>query len=133
MTDKSPTAFQSPSMNPEKKVQKNSSSFLPLDQSKKGNDFLSPVVHIDEKIQLLKKKKEKIQTQQAFLFMKETQKIFKEKFSPELALTILSETWEGFSNSQKDAWLKKAHSFRSSSFQQNRQKAQAPHPTSHEN
>lgn len=73
------------------------------------------LVRIDKKIQALKKKKEKIQIQQALLFMKETQKIFSENMSQNLALVILTEIWAKASNSQKEEWQKRARSFRVSS------------------
>ena len=47
--------------------------------------------HIDEKINRLKKQREKVQLQQAIFFHKEAQKIFQDGFSPNLALNILSD------------------------------------------
>lgn len=87
------------------------------------------LVRIDEKIQALKKKKERIQTQQALLFMKETQKIFKEDVLPNLALLILTETWDKASHSQKEEWQKRARSFRVSSPQQTEKKTQSTDAT----
>lgn len=100
----------------------------------KRNELAPPLVmRIDEKIQQLKKKKEKIQTQQALLFVKEAQKIFKEEFSPDMALTILATTWSKASKTQKEEWQKQAYSFRQLSFQKDNKKAQAPEPTYYEN
>lgn len=86
------------------------------------SDIPPALVRIDKKIQALKKKKEKIQIQQALLFMKEAQKIFSENVSQNLALVILTETWAKASNSQKEEWQKRARSFRISSPQQLEQK-----------
>jgi hypothetical protein len=88
------------------------------------SDIPPVLVCIDKKIQALKKKKEKIQIQQALLFMKETQKIFSENMSQNLALVILTETWAKASNSQKEEWQKRARSFRASFPQQLEQKTQ---------
>ena len=107
MTNKSSTPSQNPSRNPEKKEQKDSSLFLPQQkQDQKGNDVLPPLARIDEKIQSLKKKKERIQTQQALLFMKEAQKILHEDFSPDMALALLSETWKETNENQKSEMRK---------------------------
>jgi len=62
------------------------------------------VSKIDEKILQLKQKKEKLQTQQALLFLKESQKILGEKFSSDLAITILSHAWKSSSDHQKKEW-----------------------------
>ena len=89
------------------------------------SDIPPALVSIDKKIQALKKKKEKIQIQQALLFMKEAQKIFSENMSQNLALVILTETWAKASKSQKEEWQKRARSFRVSSPQQLEKKTQA--------
>jgi hypothetical protein len=89
------------------------------------SDIPPALVRIDKKIQTLKKKKEKIQIQQALLFMKEAQKIFSENMSQKLALVILTETWAKASNSQKKEWQKRACSFRVSSPQQLEKKTQS--------
>jgi hypothetical protein len=61
---------------------------------------------IDQKILQLKQKKEKLQTQQALIFFKESQRILGEKFSPELAANILSNAWKSSSDNQKKEWEK---------------------------
>lgn len=61
---------------------------------------------IDQKILQLKQKKEKLQTQQALIFLKESQRILGEKFSPELAVHILSHAWKASSDNQKKEWEK---------------------------
>jgi hypothetical protein len=89
------------------------------------------ILRIDEKIQALKKKKERIQTQQALLFAKEAQKILKDAFSPQVALLILSETWAQASKTQKEEWRKRGSSFRSFHLQQDKKKTPPINPTPH--
>lgn len=92
---------------------------------------------IDEQINRLKKKKERVQTQQAITFMREAQKIFQTDFSPDVALSILSETWGAASETQKQNWRKldpanrwgRGHPFRSSPVQSPRKKTQPTEPT----
>lgn len=93
--------------------------------------MIDQLTNIDEKIQHLKKKREKVQTQQAIQFMREVQKIFEDGFSAEIALGILSETWGAASEIQKQNWRKRGRSdsFRPSPAQSNRKKTQAPEPT----
>lgn len=92
-------------------------------QKRTSIGFVPAVIRLDEKIQRLRKKKERIQTQQAVLFIKEAQQIFEEDFSPGIALLILSETWKGASEIQKEQWKKRGHSFQLSSFRQSRPEA----------
>ena len=61
---------------------------------------------IDQKILQLKQKKEKLQTHQALIFLKESQRILGEKFSTELAAHILFHAWKASSDSQKKEWEK---------------------------
>jgi len=91
--------------------------------------MIDQLTNIDEKIHRLKKKKEKMQTQQAICFMREAQKIFEDGFSAEMALGILSETWSTASETQKQNWRRRPDSFRLVSTQSNRKKPQAPEPT----
>jgi hypothetical protein len=69
------------------------------------------ITHIESKISQLKQKKERIQTQQAILLMKEAQKIFQEEFSPDVALKILKDHWNSATEAQKEEWKKRAGSF----------------------
>ncbi len=97
------------------------------------------LTHIETKIRQLKQKKERIQTQQALLLMKEAQKILQEEFSPDGALKILKDHWNGASEAQKEEWKKRASPFLSSSYKtrkavenhnpapQQSGKAEAPH------
>lgn len=80
---------------------------------------------IDQKIMTLKQKKEKLQTQQGVVFLKEAQKICGVEFSMELALAALSHCWRDASNTQKEEWKKSSHTFRRSP-----QKAKAATPPS---
>jgi len=60
---------------------------------------------IEKKILQLKEKKESLQTKLAISFMKEAQNILGEdKFTPELALTVLSHSWNDSSLKQKEEW-----------------------------
>ncbi len=95
------------------------------------------LINIDEKIERLKKRREKVQTLQAIYFMRETQKIFQDSFKPNMALHILSETWNAASDTQKQRWMKlvstdkqgRSHPFRPATPQNNRKKSPAPEPT----
>lgn len=92
------------------------------------------LIHIDEKIERLKKRREKLQTQQAIHFMREAQKIFQDGFTPDIALNILHETWSSASESQKQNWRKlvpadrggRSDSFRTTSIQEARKKTPTP-------
>ena len=64
------------------------------------------ISNIDQKIIQLKQRKEKLQTQKALIFLKESQRILGEKFSPELAAHILSHSWKASSDNQKKEWEK---------------------------
>ena len=67
---------------------------------------------IDERITRLKKKKERLQTQKALLLYKEAQNILGDKFSYELVLSVLENSWKPSSDKQKEEWIKSAHKFR---------------------
>lgn len=70
---------------------------------------------IDQRISQLKQKKEKLKTQAALLLFKEAQIILGEKFSTNLVLNILSNSWKESSPKQKEEWINSAHSFREES------------------
>src|SRR5437868_801316 len=72
---------------------------------------------INAKIDYLRKRKERMKTQQAIHFMRETQKILQDDFTPELVLGILSSSWGTASEAQKQNW--KRNSLRSSIVKQN--------------
>lgn len=67
---------------------------------------------IDERIIRLKKKKERLQTQKSLLLYKEAQNILGDKFSYELVLSVLENSWNPSSDKQKEEWIKSAHKFR---------------------
>ena len=76
------------------------------------------IKNINAKIDRLRKQKAKTQTQQAIGFMRETQKILRDDFMPEMALNILSETWRSSSEAQKQNWRTQNH-FQPSVVKQN--------------
>ncbi|OJW52794.1 MAG: hypothetical protein BGO67_10445 [Alphaproteobacteria bacterium 41-28] len=95
--------------------------------------------HIDEKIHQLKKKREKVQAQQALSFLKETQKIFKDEFSTPLALAMMAESWAAAPETKKESWKKayslgggKPQTFPSPASQLHRKKNQEVGSTDHQ-
>jgi hypothetical protein len=87
--------------------------------------MIDQLTNIDEKISRLKKRREKVQTQQAIFFMREVQRIFQTNFSPDVALSILAETWTTATEKQQTEWKKRAGTFHHSSLHDARQKPQA--------
>jgi hypothetical protein len=67
---------------------------------------------IDQKMQRLRKKREKIHMNESLFFTKEVQRILEDAFSLELALVILEKTWPTASKSQKEEWRRCVPSFR---------------------
>ena len=92
--------------------------------------MIDQLTTIDEQINRLKKKKERVQTQQAISFMREAQKIFQTDFNPGIALSILSETWVTATEKQQTEWKKRARDFRPSSVQSSSKKSQSLEPAS---
>ena len=82
-----------------------------MDKSREGGRMIDKVTSIENKIHELKQKKERIKTQQSLLLMKEAQKILKDEFSLETALTILKDSWATASKTQKTEWTTRAGSF----------------------
>ena len=74
--------------------------------------FQDRLLCLDQKIQRLKEKREKLQIHQAILLTKEVQKILKDDFSPEFVLSILNKTWTSASIEQKKEWERHAPPFR---------------------
>ena len=97
---------------------KNSKIPEPLQNKEK---FLS----IDEKMQRLRKKREKLHMNESLFFTKEVQRILEDEFSLELALVVLEKTWPAASKSQKEEWRKCVPSFRASFIPSHEQKTQA--------
>ncbi len=69
--------------------------------------------NIEDKINLLKQKREKIKTKKALLLLKEAQGILSDNFSYELVLSVLKNSWSSASEKQKEEWEKSANQFRS--------------------
>ena len=69
---------------------------------------------IEQRIIQLKQKKEKMQTHLSVLLFKEAKIILGDKFSTELALNVLSNSWNNSSSKQKEEWINSAHLFRRS-------------------
>lgn len=85
------------------------------------------LANIENRIEQLKKKKTKLQTQQAVLFTKEAEKIFENSFSPEIALAVLAE-WKTATELKKKEWTIRSHSFRIQPLQIDRAKTETSHP-----
>ncbi len=69
---------------------------------------------IDTHIIKLKQRKEKLQTHLSVLLFKESKAILGDKFSTELVLNVLSNSWNNSSSKQKEEWINSAHLFRRS-------------------
>lgn len=76
-------------------------------------DDVDEISILKERITKLKKRTEKLQTQKSLLLSKEAENILGKKFSYELVLSILSNSWNSSSDKQKEEWIKSATSFRS--------------------
>jgi hypothetical protein len=72
------------------------------------------LARLDQRIQLLKKRKEKLYTQIAVAYLKETERIFGKEFSLELILEMLDHLKTISSEIHKEEWKKHGHSFRPS-------------------
>jgi hypothetical protein len=103
-----------------------------MDKNREGGRMIDKVTSIENKIYELKQKKERIQTQQSLLLMKEVQKILKDEFSPEMALIILKDSWATASKTQKAEWRTRAVLFLNSSHKTN-QKTKNHNPTPEQN
>lgn len=90
------------------------------------------LTQIDEKIQQLKKKREKLQIHQSLSFLKEAQRIFKEEFSPEIALVVLDNCWRTSSDKQRKEWQAQIPHFHLS-HKSHCQKDKFPQSTAYEN
>ena len=87
---------------------------------------------IEKKIQRLKEKRNKLYTQQALLFFKAVENIFKDGFCPNLVLDILAHTRATASAIQQKEWEKRAHSFRPKPFLSTCKKPQTTEATHYE-
>ena len=91
------------------------------------------LTRLDQRIQLLKKRKEKIYTQIALSYLKETEKIFGKEFSLNLILEMLDQLWTFSSEIQKEEWKKHGHPFRPSPPRSNRKITSPTNPTPQQN
>ncbi|MBY0273667.1 MAG: hypothetical protein K2X02_09750 [Alphaproteobacteria bacterium] len=81
---------------------------------------------IEDKINLLRQKRERIKTQKAMLLLKEAQGILSDNFSYELVLSILKNSWGSASEKQKEEWIKSAKQFRRDSSKRNAKRIATP-------
>lgn len=142
MRDKTKSTSQNLSLH-EKQVQIGRQTTAEPQNSDKVSQVGHRLILADEKIIQLKKRREKLQSQQALLFLKESQKIFNKEFSTDLALKLLKEAWRNAPEVKKKQEQKgpkagseelqdNSHSFRSSSSpspQQEDTASQSTHPT----
>src|SRR5437879_71561 len=71
----------------------------------------TPNKTIDQKIAALKRKKRKIQQEQAIILMKKLKQIFGKEYSPELVYVLTSKTWHTANDQEKEVWRSNAHPF----------------------
>ncbi len=83
---------------------------------------------IEQKIQRLRQKREKLHLNQALFFTKEVQRILQDEFSLEMALVILEKTWATASKNQKEEWSKHVPSFRAAFVSAYEKESQAHEP-----
>jgi len=69
------------------------------------------LITIEKQIHRLKERRNKLYAQQAVLFFREVENIFKNGFCPDLVLDILAKTYETASAIQQQEWEKRAPSF----------------------
>lgn len=87
------------------------------------------LITIEKQIHRLKERRNKLYTQQAILFYKEVEKIFKNGFCPVLALDILTKTYETVSALQQQEWEKCVPSLLIESTKSNCKNSQATDST----
>lgn len=93
---------------------------------------MDQIINIENKIEQLKKKKQRIQTQQAILFRQEAEKIFQDGFSSDLALAVLAD-WKTATDAKKKEWTARSHSFRPVNVQNAEPKAKTHNSTDQQN
>ncbi len=94
--------------------------------------MMDKIIALEKQIQKLKEKRDKIHTQQALLFFKDVENIFKEGFCPDLLLDILVQVRATASVLQQQEWEQRARSFRRNASHSNDEKLQAIEPTDHQ-
>ncbi len=90
------------------------------------------LLNLEKKIQRLKAKRDKVHTQQALLFLKAVEKIFKDSFCPILVLDILAQIRATTSALQQQEEEKRTHSFRPSPAQNHHTKFQTTKTIHHQ-
>lgn len=90
------------------------------------------LITIEKQIHRLKERRNKLYAQQAVLFYKEVEKIFKDGFCPALVLDILTKTYETASALQQQEWEKRAPSFPIKSPNSNCKNPQTTDPIHHQ-
>ena len=90
------------------------------------------LITIEKQIHRLKERRNKLYAQQAILFYKEVEKIFKNGFCPALVLDILIKTYETASALQQQEWDKGAPSFRTEPIHSNCKNSQAVDTVHHQ-
>ena len=65
---------------------------------------MSSIEQLDEKIAKLQKQKETLQQKVSINLLKDLSSILGEEFSPELVLSIVSESWSSADEKTKEAW-----------------------------
>ena len=93
---------------------------------------MDKIIALENQIQKLRKKREKIQTRQAVLFFKGVEKIFKDGFCPDLLLDILAQVRATASALQQQEWGQRARSFRCNTSHSNDEKPQTVESTNHQ-
>ena len=101
-------------------------------ENREGFRMTDKLLTIEKQIQRLKEKRNKLYTQQALLFFKEVEKIFKDGFCPSLILDILTQTYATASAIQQQEWENRAHSFRQVPSHSNNTKSQPAKATHHQ-
>lgn len=139
MREKSNPTNKTPALH-DKESQAEKSITTKTQNSNKVSQVGQRLVLADEKITQLKKRREKLQAQQALLFLKESQKIFNTEFSTDLALKLLKKAWDNSPEgkkkqeqkglkSEKEEQPNSAHSFRDSPASNPQQESPAPQQT----
>lgn len=84
---------------------------------------------IEQRIAELNKKKKALVIKQAEMLFNKLYDLLGDKFSPELVLAIVSDSWKNSDNKQKEYWQSLAASFRPKRNNSSEQKNQKDKPT----
>jgi hypothetical protein len=69
-------------------------------------------MQIDKQIAALKRKRLKLQKDQAIIMLKKLKRIFGKEYSSELIYAIVYTTWQNANRQEKEVWRSNAHPFR---------------------